>query len=60
MSIFEMSKNSNKFSRDGYWTFWLINWHECVNICEFTEHFFIFIFFGSHLRDIAVRVISPK
>ena len=33
-----------KFSRDGYWIFWLINWHECVNMCEFTEHFFIIFF----------------
>ena len=46
MSIFEMSKNSTNFHAMGIGTFWLINWHECVNICEFTEHFFIFIFWG--------------
>ena len=48
MSIFEMSKNSTNF-HVMVLTFLAHNWHECVNICEFTEAFFYFYFFGSHL-----------
>ena len=46
MSIFEMSKNSTNFHAMGIGHFGSINWHECVNICEFTEHFLIFFFLG--------------
>ena len=49
-------KKFYKFSHDGYWTFWSINSHECVNICEFMEHFF----WGSSVWAMAIWVFSPK
>ena len=59
MSIFEMSKNSTNFHAMGIGHFGSsigMNVSIYVNL----RSIFFFFFFGSGLRDIAVRVISPK
>ena len=56
VSIFEMSKNCWIFLTPQISEIWVINWHKCVTICKFNEHFLG----GLVSRAVAIRVICQK